>query len=342
MKMTWPRVLALTATVLLPACLPTATRDATPEPALVWPAGPAQPRIAFVRSLSRPEDLGISRGLIDRMKDLLFGEAEHRLVRPMAVVAVDGVIYVADPGARGVHRFDPARNGYALIGAAGGNSLPSPVGLARGDDGAVYVADSKLAQVLLIRPGAKEALPLQLKAALRQPTGIAFDAVAGRLFVADTTAHQIKVFDRDGALEQTIGSRGTGPGEFNFPTLLWRSPQGHLHVTDALNFRIQTFDEKGRVVGMFGRQGDGSGDAARPKGVATDRYGHIYVVDALFHAVQIFDASGKFLLALGQRGQARGEFWLPAGIFIDGNDTIYVADTYNRRVQVLRHVGGSA
>ena len=183
-------------------------------------------------------------------------------------------------------------------------------------------------------------------ARLRQPTGIACDAAPDRVFVSDTAAHRIVVFRRTGEgaalrYETVFGTRGAGPGEFNFPTHLWWSDAGRLVVSDALNFRVQVLDGAGRFEGQFGRAGDASGDAARPKGVATDAAGNIFVVDALFHAFQIFDAQGRLLLGVGARGGAPGEFWLPTGIFIDAG-RIWVADSYNGRVQVFRSVGGEA
>ncbi len=81
----------------------------------VWPSPPAVTRIKYVRAFSRAEDLGIAKGFFARLKDFVFGEAETRLVRPMAVVSGDGVIHVADPGAGGVHRFDTKAGDYHLI-----------------------------------------------------------------------------------------------------------------------------------------------------------------------------------------------------------------------------------
>lgn len=304
----------------------------------VWPQPPAQARIEFVQAFSRPSDLGIARGLLGRVADFLFGAADERLVRPMAVALAAGVVYVADPGARGVHRFDRGAGRYALIAAEGG-AMPSPVGLAAGGDGEVYVVDSRLAQVFLLRPGASVAVPLRLDRRLTQPTGIAVDAASGRLYVVDAGAHCVYIFSRDGSSAGSIGRRGDGDGEFNFPTHIWRTAQGLLYVTDALNFRVQSFDAQGRFRAKFGRQGDKAGDAGRQKGVASDRDGRVYVVDALFHALQIFADDGRPLLLLGERGHGPGEFWLPTGICIDER-TIYVADAYNQRVQVFRSVGG--
>ena len=293
-----------------------------------------------MESISQPIDAGIERGFFRRLVDFVFGAREERLVRPMAVASTNGLLFVADPGVRGVHRFDRSGGEYVIIRAAEDQPLPSPVGLTRGAGGDIYVADSELRTVFLIRAGANVATPVDLGAPLAQPTGLAYDAEQGRLFVADTAAHCVRVFDRQGQLVTTVGRRGTDSGEFNFPTLLWRDRDGRLYVTDSMNFRVQMFDQTGRFVGKFGGAGDGTGDLPRQKGVATDRFGHIYIVDSIFHAMQIFDDSGQLLLSVGALGHGRGEFWLPTGIFIADDDRVYVADSYNRRVQIFRYVGG--
>lgn len=307
---------------------------------LVWPSAPAPPRIAFVRAISGPEDLGIGKGLWQRVAEWVFGRTQERLIRPMAVTAAGGVVHVADPGAKGVHRFDQQAGRYALVRAEGGAALPSPVGLARANDGSVYVADSLLAAVFVIRPGADVATRLVLEDAPKQPTGLAVDSLTHRLYVTDTARHQVQVYDPDGQLLSSFGRRGRGDGEFNFPTLIWRDGSGRILVTDSLNFRTQIFDAQGRFLGKFGRLGDSEGDSPRQKGVATDSHGHIYVVDSLLHALQVFDGTGQHLLTLGGMGRERGDFWLPVGVFVGNDDTIYVSDSYNQRVQVFRYVGG--
>jgi len=307
---------------------------------LVWPSPPVQARVAFVRAFTRPEDLGIGKGFFQRMVEIVFGRTEQRLIRPMAVVEVGGVIFVADPGARGVHRFDVPAGRYALIRGERGSPLPSPVGLARGADGTVYVSDSALAAVFVIKPGADVAVRVALANGLGQPTGIAFDPLTARLYVVDTSRHRVNIYAADGALQSSFGRRGAGDGEFNFPTLIWLDAGGRILLTDSLNFRTQLLDAQGRFLGKFGRAGDAAGDSPRQKGVATDRHGHVYVVDSLLHAVQIFDQTGQFLLSIGDLGRELGDFWLPTGIFVGADDMIYVADSYNQRVQVFRYVGG--
>lgn len=306
----------------------------------VWPSPPAEARLGHVQSFSRPEDLGIQRGLFQRVVDFVVGAPNNRLIRPTAVIEDQGVIYVADPGAKGVHRFDLRAGRYALIHADGDVALPSPVGLAWGEAGVAYVSDSALGAVFMIRPGAEVATRLPLSPAPTQPTGLAVDSARQQLLVVDTARHCIQVYGPDGVLLRSLGRRGTGDGEFNFPTLLWRNPAGQLLVTDALNFRTQVLAPDGSFLAKFGRAGDGGGDAPRQKGVAADRHGHVYTVDALLSALQVFDAQGQLLLSIGGLGHEAGEFWLPTGLYIGADDLIYVADSYNQRVQVFRYLGG--
>jgi DNA-binding beta-propeller fold protein YncE len=111
-----------------------------------------------------------------------------------------------------------------------------------------------------------------------------------------------------------------------------------LFVNDTMNFRIQAFTLGGSPVSHFGEIGDGSGQFALSKGLGVDEQGHVYVADGLSNYIQIFDQEGRFLLSFGGMGGAAGQFMLPTGIHIVGN-TIFVADSQNHRVQVFEYVG---
>lgn len=312
------------------------------ELSLFWPPPPDVARIAFVRSISGPEDLGIRKGFFQWLGEVFTGSTRSQLVKPMAVtLSTDNVLYVADPGVEGVHRFDLNAGKYQVIRRDDDKPLPSVVGLVSGADGRVYVSDSQLDKIYRIDPGAQFAVPLTLGAILKHPTGLAWSATSDRLFVVDTWSHDIKVFNDDGSLHQVLGQRGKEPGQFNYPTYIWRQEDGRLLITDSLNFRIQILDGQGKFIKSFGQPGSTSGNLSRPKGIAMDRQDHVYVVDSLFHSLQIFDQDGQLLLPIGQQGNGPGEFWLPVGIFISDENEIYIADSYNHRVLVFRYLGGA-
>jgi sugar lactone lactonase YvrE len=257
-------------------------------------------------------------------------------------VTVDGnVIYVADPDAHCVHRYDLLRARYWCLESDPGEPQISPVGVTVSNDGQVYASDPQLGLIFFAGPADKELKTFAVSSKLEQPTGIHWVGAEteARLYVTDTATQSVLVFDSAGNLANAITGRGANPGQFNYPTFIWTDDDKSLLVTDSLNFRIQRFDEDHGFLHQFGENGDRPGDFSRPKGVATDSFGHVYVVDALMHTIQIFDRLGQLLLAVGGQGQKEGEFWLPNGIFITRDDKIFVADSYNGRVQVFQYVG---
>ncbi len=328
--------------LVLPGCgdfspVRVAEKSAAERPA--WPQAPAPARIQYQRSVSASSDWGITRSLVQRIVDVLVGGKVERFVRPTGVAEWAGVLCVADPGSAAVWIFDAPRNRAIKVAHAGRFEFASPVAVAMRADGSVYVADSVLKKTFLLD---REGLLIRIAAqeGLERPAGLAYDSATDLLYVADSVANRIMVFDATGKQIASWGGAGIEDGQFNRPIHIALDASGTLLVTDALNFRIQAFDRSGRFLWKLGHHGDGTGDFAAPKGIASDREGHVYVVDALFDAIQVFNRDGTLLLAFGERGAAAGQFWLPGGLFIGPQDDIYVADAYNARVQVFasRHV----
>jgi DNA-binding beta-propeller fold protein YncE len=301
----------------------------------VWPQPPTPSRIRFLQSVDGASDWGVARGWWGRMVDTLTGRRELPFVRPTSVVEHGGVLYVADPGAQVLVMFDAPRHKEIRVTRVDDRTLVSPVAVAVGSQGRVYVVDSYLRQVLqLDRDG--ELLRTIGHDDLQRPSSVAYDAGRGRLYVGDSKSHVVHVFDDDGRKLASFGGLGSEPGQFNSPTHVASMPDGGVAVTDALNFRVQVFDVDGRFRYRVGEHGDGAGNFAAPKGVAVDRAGHLYVADAMFDVVQIFDTDGRLLLGFGEPGQQAGQFWIPNGLSIDASDRLFVADAYNRRIQVFQ------
>ena len=304
---------------------------------LQWPALPTPPRITWVKEIRDFEDAGISKGFWQRALELLTGEPDQRIGKPYGVyVDQKERIFVADVGLALVHIMDTDKKSYTVIGG-GSPALRTPIAVTGDDRDNIYVSDAGAGVVYryALSGGKLERFNLT---ALDRPTGLAFNPNNRFIYVSDTASHQIVVYDLSGSERYRIGGRGTGAGQFNYPTDLFVDASGRLYVTDALNSRIQIFTANGHFLKQFGRAGDTSGSFARPKGVAVDSAGHIYVCDALFDAVQIFNDNGRVLLDFGSHGSNPGQFWMPAGIFIGKGDLIYVADSYNRRLQVFRYL----
>jgi sugar lactone lactonase YvrE len=339
-KVLYPRAkIVLICLILFGLCVDCVNTDAQSEPELVWPSPPQKPRIAYLKSISSSQDIGVKYSVLRRALDFVLGrKSRHQaMIRPIgAAVDKNHRIYVADPGAACVHIFDPARNKYSRLTTAGNhNLLQSPVDIKIAPGGNVFITDSERSEVLVYDQ--KGEYLFSIKGYFKRPTGLCIRD--DHLYVVDTALNQIFSFDLNGIYLGEYGSRGTQPGEFNFP--LFIAATEDLIIADAMNFRIQILDREMESKFVFGEMGDVQGTFSRPKGVGVDSEGHIYVVDGLFNAFQIFDQKGNLLLVVGSTGYLPGQFNLPAGLFIDDEDKIYVVDTMNRRVQIFQYLGES-
>jgi len=246
------------------------------------------------------------------------------------------------------------------------------------DDEVIAVADPglRLVHLFLVKQSKYEVIREAGDENFESPVGISLSQDA--IFVADSAAGKVFVFDRKGEHSNTISSltrptgiafhaasgrlfvtdtienevvvfdrSGTRLDEFGARGLAigdFNFPTSlalhgdTLFVNDTLNFRIQAFTLDGMPVSSFGEIGDSSGQFALSKGLGADAEGHVYVADALSNYVQIFDKEGRFLLSFGGMGGEAGQFRLPAGLYIF-NNTIYIADSQNGRVQVLEFIG---
>jgi len=309
------------------------------EPPIVWPKVGDPARYAWVGKLEGEADLAAPRSFWRRMGDAVFGREPQARIQGPHEVAVDGeLVYVTDPEMRTVHLLDLERREHqALTDAGQGRRFEAPSGLAVLGD-RVAVADRALKTITLLSMDGEPEAVLGEKS-LEAPVGVAIGPVTKRIYVADVGLHRVKGFDPGGRVVFSVGGRGPGLGQFNYPTHVACDAQERIYVSDSLNFRIQVFDRQGKFLRTWGSKGDQPGEFSQPKGLAVDRAGRVYVVDSNFENVQVFDPQGRLLLAFGEEGNGPGQFWLPVGICVDGRDRIWVGDLYNRRVQVFRFLG---
>jgi DNA-binding beta-propeller fold protein YncE len=260
------------------------------------------------------------------------------LIRPHGVFVDDNdILYITDAGR--VVLVDLKTSDTFVITRMGDLPLSVPIGIAAAPDGRVFISDSDLGLIGIYGEGGRKFLKL-LEDRFQRPTGLAVSALRNRLYVSDSSAHTVYVYDLDGTRLGRIGGRGDDPGEFNYPTHVAVDREGFLYVADTLNFRVQIFSPAGEFVSAFGRVGDSYLEFDKIKGVAVDSEGHIYITDSAQDMVKIFDRQGRLLLFFGRKGFFYGQFSLPAGIHIDYRDRVFVADSLNRRVQAFQFLGG--
>ncbi|MBF0384036.1 MAG: 6-bladed beta-propeller [Magnetococcales bacterium] len=321
----------------------------------MWPPLPEIPRYEYAGQLTGWENFPDAsaedrqraekavRWLVGLDEESEFGDQEDKLGlrRPQTGVTDEqGRIYVTDVGQHAVVVFDKPEGTLKIWNKATGSTPFSvPVGIALGPDGQILVADAELGRVIRLDRNGNPVGELG-RDSLQRPTGLARDPVKKLIYVSDTRAHDIKVFNDAGELLEIIGAPGMKTGTFNSPThIAFHNRQ--LYVADTLNARVQIFSEDGDFVNSFGNLGIKVGNMVRPKGVTADSEGNIYVIESLHDHLLIYNPQGQFLLPIGGTGQEIGQFFLPSGVWTDGHGRIYIADMFNGRVIILNFLGGS-
>lgn len=312
---------------------------ADPYAAYVWPPPPDKPRIKLETVLSGRADLeGKSK-----LARILIGTSPKSpwddLLKPYAVeFDPQGRVLVTDTASGGLLRFDVTARKFDVLGTQGAVTLKQPLGLDVAPDGAVYVADGGLNEVLAFGPDGKLAAIFGKPGELTHPTDAALSPDGKTLFVADSGGHRIVTFDATtGEKKQTFGKQGVGPGEFNFPSALTFTPEGQLVVVDQMNARIQILSPDGEYLDGFGQRGEGFGQFVRPKDVAVDEVGIFYVSDFIKGGIDLFDADFTLLTFIGSRGLGPGQFDGASGVAVS-RERIAVVDQLGHRLQIFRFV----
>lgn len=161
----------------------------------------------------------------------------------------------------------------------------------------------------------------------------------GRVFVSDTVARVVKVFDLPEGKYFTIGSGSDNKNEnLVKPIGISVDGSGTLYVADVTQKLIMVYNRDGKFLRRFG----GPEFFDRMASVTVDKKGErLYAVDiggvtSENHRVRVFDAqTGKHLFDFGKRGSGDGEFNLPRDVAIGKDNKLYVVDGGNFRIQVF-------
>lgn len=175
---------------------------------------------------------------------------------------------------------------------------------------------------------------------LSKPYAIA--AWHGRLYVSDTVARFVRVFDVPAGRQYRIGE-DEGMGQLTKPIGLDVDAAGNLYVADIGAKAVLVYGPERTFLRRIG----GEKWFSRLASVTVDPAGRrLYAVDlggvgSEQHQVRVFDAvTGAHLSDIGRRGSGPGEFNLPRDLAIGVDGRLYVVDGGNFRVVVFDRDGG--
>ena len=154
----------------------------------------------------------------------------------------------------------------------------------------------------------------------------------------------IYVFDQSGQLKNTIGSGGSGDGEFNAPSGINLCIKGDLlYVADDANHRIQKLTSSGEFLHKFGKKGSRPGQFNRPTAVIVDSNNRLIVADGDNNRIQIFKEDGGWVLTIGNGFEKQHCFYEPTGVALDPQGNIHVVayfyDTCTCTIKVFTKEG---
>ncbi len=276
-------------------------------------------------------------------------DGQFNAVRDIAI-APDGSIYAADSRNHRIEHFTAdgqflaAWGTYASVdlGEAPGGTFNEPWGIAVGNDGSVYVADTWNYRIQKFSADGKfitmwgVAGPGDTGDSFWGPRGIVVDS-KGHVLVSDTGNNRVVVFDKDGNYITQFGIKGIGQTEFYEPVGLAVDAADWVYVADTWNQRIQVFapDASGayyqyvkewRVYGW-----DGQSTENKPF-IDIDKNGVLYVTDPDKFRVLSFDLNGNFIRGWGDYSSGIDGFGKPVGIAVAADGAVWVGDSENNRL----------
>jgi DNA-binding beta-propeller fold protein YncE len=170
------------------------------------------------------------------------------------------------------------------------------------------------------------------------PQCVAVDA-HDNIYVTDSEAGKIFVFEPSGKYQRAIGSLKGGEGMFKRPTgIAVDSAAQRIYVTDTLRDKIYMMDMQGSVLQMIGKRGTGDGEFNFPTELRLNGQ-ELAVVDAMNFRVQVLSRSGEFRYSIGKIGDSVGAMFRPKGISYDSEGHLYVVDGLWGSVQVFDSQG---
>jgi hypothetical protein len=282
-------------------------RDARQLTYTPYPRPPAAPRVIHILSFNQLFDLIPPRPY---PMDWLLGPAPSPFAdSPAGISFRDDNLYICDTGRAMVHRWNLATGEAWKIGA---ESLHTPVDVAVGTGGAIFVADTGRGAIIHFDRAGREVgrFSTDTETSSFRPVAVATDE--DRLYACDISTHSIQVF--------SVGSgariKQFGAGMLYYPMGVAVNRSSDLLVSDMMPSRIQRFRSDGTLVDSIGHPGDQYGSLGKPKNLAVTSGGISVTADADFGGIHFFDGAGRFLLLAGADNDHPDISPMPSGVAV--------------------------
>ena len=187
------------------------------------------------------------------------GTAEGQFKEPKGIaVTASGELFVSDANNNRIEKFNEKDEFQAAIGWGVSNSE---------------------AKLEVCTSGCKAGIAGSGAGQFNAPRGAAVSST-GKVWVADDSNNRIEELSESGEYITTVGSSGTGNGQFKEPNAITiETSTGNLWVSDAGNDRLQQFTYSGTYISSVGIKGTSNGQFEEPWGAAITSTGHMYVAD---------------------------------------------------------------
>ena len=190
-------------------------------------------------------------------------------------------------------------------------------------------------------PVKKLGTPIKIITGVECPRGVAVNR-RGEVILAETDAYCISIFSPTGEKLRSFGSRGSGPGQFNYPRGVAVDDGDNIWVADYDDYyhRIQKFKPDGKFITSVGKKGRNPLEFSEPMGIAIHQLNNrVYIVEHGNHRVQILNPDLTFSSSFGREGSSNGQFKNPRDVAFDSTGNTYMVDCGNHRIQVFTAEG---
>ena len=160
----------------------------------------------------------------------------------------------------------------------------------------------------------------------------------GKVFVVDSDAHSIHVFNADLTLCRAFGGKGEAHGYFDQPHSIAFDSAGSAYVSDSMNNRIQKFSasEEGSLQfdAVFGsNERLEPSYLKRPTALCISCYGTIFVTDE-HNRIAAFDTQG---CCLGEVQYSKISLTKPCAMVIGKDEShLSVLDSYVEALYIIQ------